>query len=357
MQQARLLRRRDNLKWQQSLQAYQAQPVTADVQYQQLADWLARDEPDISGIRELVAHGLAEQICTSPDRSRSRDIGLQVLRGHALRVLLQSGTQDAIITARAAASDSHEVVTWCLADGADDEAITALETGRALTLLAAGAAAPVSDRLEAIGERELAQAWRRSQDAAERKPAGGTTVPPDARHRVLDRLAASGDLAGVLQPPDREGLAATLQELGYDALIYLIPQGRTSATEPTGGQSLRGGGTGRPGGALMITDGGHLHWQDLPELTVGPGSVVGEYLSAHHALLAPGGTPDDRYAWREALEQVCQWGWAAAIEPLQPTLAHIHPDRRARVVLVAVARCAGPLACRLPRQQPGLAAR
>ena len=83
-------------------------------------------------------------------RRRSRDIGVQVLRGHAQRVLLQSGTEDAITTARAGSGDSHEVVTWCLADGADDEAIIALETGRGLTLLAAGATGSVSDRLEAI---------------------------------------------------------------------------------------------------------------------------------------------------------------------------------------------------------------
>jgi len=129
-----------------------------------------------------------------------------VLRGHALRVLLQSGTQDAITTARRASGDSHEVVTWCLADGADDQAIAALETGRGLTLLAAGATGSVADRLEAMGEPGLAHEWRHSQDAVEQEPepADGLTAPEDVRHRVLDRLAASGDLADVLQPPDRD---------------------------------------------------------------------------------------------------------------------------------------------------------
>jgi hypothetical protein len=249
-----------------------------------------------------------------------------VLRRHALRVLLQSGTQDAIMTARAASGDSHEVVTWCLADGADDDAITALETGRGLTLLAAGATGSVSDRLEAIGEPGLAQAWRHSQDAAEPETAGSLTIPQDVRHRVLDRLAASDDPADVLEPPDRDGLAATLRQLAYDALVYLIPQGRSPAAYLGAGQPLRrDGGPGRPGGALMITAGGQVHWQDLPNLAVGPDSVIGGYLRAHHALLAPGSTPDDRDAWRDTLEQTCQWAWTAAMGPLRPTLAQTPP--------------------------------
>jgi CHAT domain len=344
MQKARMLRHRDNLEWQRSLQAYLDQPAAQDVQRQQLLDWLQRGGSDVSEIRHRMAQGLVERVRDSPGRCQSRDIGVQVLRRHALRVLLQSGTQDAIMTARAASGDSHEVVTWCLADGADDEAIAALETGRGLTLLAAGATGSVSDRLEAIGEPELAQAWRHSQDAAEPETAGSLTVPEDVRHRVLDRLAASGDLADVLEPPDRDGLAATLRQLGYDALVYLVPQGRSPAAHLGAGRPLRrDGGPGRPGGALMITAGGQVHWQDLPDLAVGPDSVIGGYMRAHHALLAPGGTPDDRDAWRDTLEQTCQWAWTAAMGPLRPTLAHIHSARRARVVLVPVdALCVVP---------------
>ncbi len=344
MQQARMLRHRDNLRWQQSLQAYLDQPATQDVQRRQLLDWLQRGGSDVSEIRNLMAQGLVEQVRNSPDRQRSRDLGVQVLRGHALGVLLQSGTQDAILTARAASGDSHEVVTWCLADGADDEAITALETGRGLTLLAAGAAGSVSDRLEAIGEPGLAEDWRHSQDAAEREPADDLKVPEDVRHRALDRLAASGDLADLLQPPDREGLAATLQQLGYDAVVYLVPQGRSSAAYLGAGRPLeRGSGPDRPGGALMVTASGQVRWDNLPDLAVGPDSVIGGYLRAHHALLAPGGSPDGRDAWRNTLEQTCQWAWEAAMGPLRPALGRIHSARRARVVLVPVdALCVVP---------------
>ena len=69
---------------------------------------------------------------------------------------------------------------------------------------------------------------------------------------------------------------------------------------------------------------------------MGPDSVVSNYLSVHRALLTKGGRPADRGAWRQALESVCQWAWTAVMGPLQPLVAHIHTDQRARVVLVPV---------------------
>ena len=357
MERARMLRHRDNLHWRRSLQEYADRPVTPDMTPQRLLDWFRRGGSDVSEIRNLLAHRLTDQVRDSPDRQESRDIGVQVLRGHALRVLLQSGTQNAIMTARRASGDSHEVVTWCLADGADDQAIAALETGRGLTLLAAGATGSVADRLEAMGEPGLAREWRHSHDGVEQEPADGLTVPEDVRHRVLDRLAATGDLADVLRPPDRDGLAATLRQLGYDALVYLVPQGRSVTYLGTAGPPGAGGIPGRPGGAMIISDGGQVYWQDLPELAVGPDSVIGSYLRAHHALLAPGGGPDDRDGWRHTLEQTCQWAWAAAIAPMRSALFDIHPTRRARVVLVPVdALCVVPWHAAYPASDHGLPA-
>jgi len=337
MQQARLLRHRDNLRWQRSLQAARDQPASQDVPTQKLMRWLQQGGSDLSAIRDFMAHNLTERARDSPDRRQSREIGLEVLHGHALRVLLQTGTHDAISIARVASGDSHEVVAWCLADGADDEAILSLETGRGLTVLAAGATGSVIDRLEAIGEPGLAQDWRQSHETAVRpEPPGRLGIPGDTRHRALDRLAASGDLAGLLQPPDREGLAATLRHLGYDAMVYLIPEGRSHA-DLGASRPLRGGGNfGRPGGALMVTAGGQLRWKDLPALTVGSDSMISNYLRVHRALLTAGGSSDDRDEWRQALERVSQWAWTAAMGPLQPMIAHIHTARRARVVFVPV---------------------
>jgi len=340
MQQARMLRFRDNLRWRQSLQAYNERPSGPDVQRRQLLDWLLQGGSDITQIRTIMAEGLVEHVRTSFDRQRSRQIGVQVLAGHAARVLLQSGTQDAIMTARAASRDSHEVVTWCLADGADDEAITALEAGRALTLMAAGASRLVGDLLDAVGEPDLASAWRLGQDAAEPRP-GELTAPADIRHRALDQLAASARLTDVLRPSDRDDLAATLERLGYDALVYLIPRGRRVSAGIEGPPHDTG--RARSGGALTVTAGGRVRWQALPELTVEPGSVIGDYLRAHQTLLTRGGAPGDNAAWRDALDEVCQWAWAAAMGPLRPALARIHPVRAARVVLVPVdALCVVP---------------
>ncbi len=335
MQQARMLRRRDDLEWRRSAQSAANQPASQDVRIQQLTQWLRQGGSDASEIGQFVADHLIEQARDSSDRRRSRELGLDVLRGHALRVLLQSGAHDAISIARAASADAHEVVTWCLADGADDEAVLALETGRGLTVLAAGATGSVGERLEAIGEPALARAWRQSHEGGTWEPDGRPGVPSDVRYRALDRLAASGDLAGLLRPSDRETLAATLRHLGYDALIYLIPEGRSLAGLSAGTQPGRGN-VGRPGGALMVTAGSQLRWESLPGLVVGPDSVVSNYLSVHRALLTEGGRPADRGAWRQALESVCQWAWTAVMGPLQPLVAHIHTDRRARVVLVPV---------------------
>jgi CHAT domain-containing protein len=105
----------------------------------------------------------------------------------------------------------------------------------------------------------------------------------------------------------------------------------------------------------MITAGGQVRWQELPELIVGPDSMIGGYLRAHHALLAPGGTPDDRDAWRDTLEQICQWAWTAAMGPLRSALARIHSARRARVVLVPVdALCVVPWHAAYPAEDQGL---
>ena len=329
MQQARILRHRDSVNWRRSAQSAAAQSVSGDVRAQALTDWLLHAESQASELGPLMARHLIERVRDSLDRRRSRELGVDVLRGHALRVLLQSGTHDAISIARTASGDAHEVVTWCLADGADDDAVKALEMGRGLTMLAAGASGSVSERLEGIGEPELAREWRQSHDDGDpATTSAGTAVPSDVRHRVLDRLAASGDLTALLRSADRSGVATTLRELGYDALVYLIPQGRSQA-DPDTGRPLRGNGdVGRPGGALMVTAGGQLRWQNLPELTIRPDGVISVYLKAHRALLTGGGQPEDRDAWRRSLEDTCQWAWRAAMHPLQPMLAHLHENRR-----------------------------
>lgn len=139
----------------------------------------------------------------------------------------------------------------------------------------------------------------------------------------------------MLRPPTREDLAETLRLLGSDALVYLIPQGRSQTLSTTAGRPL-GGFAGRSGGALMVTVTGQVRWHDLPDLAVGPDTAIGAYLRSHLQTLVPGSAPDQRDAWREALERVCQWAWTAAIQPLEPLLGHIHADRRARVVLIPV---------------------
>jgi len=333
---ARLQRVRDNLSWSRSLEYFLDSPLTDGVDRARLRHWLDQGGSALSQISDLLTGAAVAQIRDREDRRLSRALGLRALRGHALRVLLQSGTRDAIATARAAAADANEVATWCLSDGADEEAIAALETGRALTLLAASTASSVAARLDALGERELGALWRRGVPAEGDADAGPADVPDDVRHRVLDRLGAAGELTRLLQTPDLDKIAATLRELRYDALVYLVPGARGSGTDGRPRPLLASAAGGRSGGALIVSAAGRTRWVELPDLSVGPDGMLARYLAAHHARLGGAAEPAELDSWRRSLAELCQWAWDAAIGPLEPSLASIHSDRRARVVLVPV---------------------
>jgi hypothetical protein len=252
-------------------------------------------------------------------------------------VLVQTGTQDAIITAQRASGEAHEVAAWCVADGDDDGAISALETGRALTLLSASSGPVIGDYLDRHGQRELASAWRGNspQPVHVDHP-----VPDDDRHRVLDWLHQQGALASLLSVPEREEISRALSDLHYDMLVYLVP-----------GDGTHGG---RRGGALIVSRGGRVRWISLPKLTIEVGGAVSTYLNAHHTLL-DFHARDAAQAWRQSLTAVCEWAWDAAIEPLLPTIQNIHHDRRGRVVLVPVdALCVIPWHAATPAVDHGV---
>ena len=356
MREAELLRARDNRSWAAAVAAETARPVLDDVSASDLRHWLNAGGSDVSAIGDLVASRAVIGVRDRPDRTRARDLGLAALRTHAARVLLQTGTRDAIVTAHAASSDAHRVATWCLADGAREDAVTALETGRAMTLWAAGVDGAVPARLEALGEAGLAQDWkahprggsaRATAHAVSGEPsAGPRTVPDDVRYRAVQRLFEAGDFAALVGAPDAARIGAVLRMLRYDALVYLLPSG---LSVPVGDDDrlralLSGGQQENRGGALVVTDGGGVRWVDLPELTVGPSSAVERYLQAHR--LAVGGalptaygdplpaSPHDAAAWQGRVEELCAWAWKAGIGPLERTITGLHPVRRPRIVLV-----------------------
>ena len=160
---------------------------------------------------------------TADDRDRSRELGREVLRGHAWRVLLQSGTEHAITMARNASADAVRVARWCLQDRDSEGLVAALDAGRGLVLHAAVTTRGVVEQLRAAGETELAQEWADAGGADRIALAGAPDVDlhGDLRRRVLKALGAGR--SPLLNPPSIERIREALVTGDADALIYLLP--------------------------------------------------------------------------------------------------------------------------------------
>ncbi len=269
------------------------------------------------------------------DPQRAIDTAMLGLRDRAAEVLLQTGAQRSVWTASQAASIlTAQLVSWCLADGRRDQAVEALELGRALVLHATTIAADVPGLLRAAGQDGLAARWQQEVSQSKRAPSpwdsplaasGGDTllphlvreqfvVPADIRRQVLAALRGTPADAGWLTPPDIGELTAALGQAGCDAFVYLIP--------PHGS---------RPGCALVLRADGVLDEIPLPGLTDGP---VAAYDAAHQAWL--GGPEDDSALrrWHSALANLCDWAWEAVTGPVLRHVARWPLTRPPRLVLI-----------------------
>ncbi|CAL9419088.1 CHAT domain-containing protein [Streptomyces sp. enrichment culture] len=290
----------------------------------------------------------------------SRRTGLDGVRTSARGVLLQSGTAHAAANGRQAGAHAREVARWCLADGAYEDAVRALDAGRGLVLHAATVAVTVPDMLEGLGEHGLAEEWRVAAggDAAAgggsgvagtvggdtaagggfgvagtvggdtaagsgsgAVAAGGSGPSSRLRRRVLDVLAASPHQRRLLEVPSLPETAAALRALGVDALVYLLPSEERE-----------------PGAAVVVAPDGSVRHVPLPEL-----DPHAPEIAAYQAVGAPGrgaavparrapgrGRDAGRPSWyvppvpgapapdaaRAALERLCDWAGRTVMEPL-----------------------------------------
>lgn len=274
---------------------------------------------------------------TQTDAERAGTLGLEALRAHAHNVLLQTGTDDALASARSAAQDALEVAGWRLADGAIAGAIEALEIGRGLVLFSATRVTGMPDRLDAMGERELAAQWRSRLGAGADSGPGPPgefadglprAIPPDdLRARTVRALTAPGsEGAGLLAPPSIDELAQALQSAGRDALVYLI-RGTPQA----------------PGRAILVTDTGGTAVLPLPRLLPGPGDPLSAYVQAHQVLWrlrkAEASQVDEDRAfdqWETALEELCAWAGECVMRPLLTHVRQCGADHDPRLVLIPV---------------------
>jgi tetratricopeptide (TPR) repeat protein len=246
------------------------------------------------------------------DRAESRRVALAALRGHAWRVLLQSGTPRATEAAREAADDAIQVACWCLEDHRPELAMAALDAGRGLFLHSATVRSGVAERLVAAGAAQLASSWRA---AASRVDDPLTTGDPELRFQVMSTLlSADGRATSLLDPPDIARVQATLHRLESDALVYLF---------------LFPGGD--AGAAVVVPARGPATWLPLPRMGEAPGGPLRRYVHAYeaHRVAGPGRRVETGRLWRAALSGLLDWAWTAAIGPL---LDHLRPIQRLHVV-------------------------
>jgi len=246
--------------------------------------------------------------------------GLEALRGHMARVMLQSDLAAATVAARDAARSAADTARWCLQGGDLGAAISALDAGRGLALFAATEVGTVGHRLRAAGRAALADRW-----AAAVASGDPDQLPTALRREALAVLTEQGSPA-VLDPPGLPEIRDALRALDADALVYLLP--------------------GLPGYAVIAPAEGRPSYILLPNLD--PADVdVERYLRAaanRDAVrdMEPDDDADD--AFIDTLDALCDWAWRAAMGPLVerylPRLAGRANGRPPRVVLVPMGNLA-----------------
>ena len=248
---------------------------------------------------------------------------LDGLRGHIWSVLLQSGAAAATRAARDAADDAVDLARAHLALRDPTGAARALDAGRGLVLQAAMRFGEVADRLEAVGENDLAGRWRAGTAR------GADHVPMDLRREVVSRIAVGGlpGRAVRLDPPDEHEVRAALARVGADVLVYLVPADATA------------------GAAVLVAAHEGADQLDLPLLCADSVRPLRDYATVTAARgrrrdasrdmdLADDGDVDDL---RGALQQLGEWAWSAVIGPVLDRIASAAlapPGRPPRIVLV-----------------------
>ncbi|MFD7834362.1 CHAT domain-containing protein [Streptomyces sp. NPDC059761] len=273
----------------------------------------------------VAVHSLAQayRIRSEParrDRERGRRLGLEAMRGFVCSALLQSGTQDVAEAARLATSLSEEVVGWCVADRAAQDALQALDACRGLVLHAATTSRSVPELLTAAGQDALAVEWHAAGAADD-----PDSAPGDLRRRVVRALTEAR--TPLLDPPSPEEIGAALRAQGKDALVYLV-----AATAHS------------PGTAVVVTSRGDVRGVRLPDLRAdaralreyrpGPGTAPRDIEPVPGYAPA---RPDPEPPLRDRLDRLCSWAWRTALRPLLSRFEVL--GRVPRLVLVPM----GPL--------------
>ncbi|RKT82975.1 CHAT domain-containing protein [Saccharopolyspora antimicrobica] len=247
------------------------------------------------------------------DQQRAVSNGLASLRERARNVLLQNSPRRALETANTATGEATEVSHWCLAVGQPEAAVQALELGRGMVLHASTVEASIPTLLREHGHGELAERWE--AEAPEERPwdvgsagvirVSDADLPSDLRYRVLRALEPVE--AQLLSPPPVEEIAAGLRASATRALVYLLP-----------------------GVVVLVTADGEVRQVMSPQL-----KEDGPVARFDQAQRERARGKDVEEEWRTALADVCDWAWAAVLNPVLDLLAGSGP---LRIVLVPVGK-------------------
>jgi hypothetical protein len=205
-------------------------------------------------------------------------------------VLVADGTEQALAIAARANEIVARAVGWCLADGRPEAAVEIAEAGRSLVLASVVLSGRVDSVLRGAGEEAAADAWGR--DTTADKLTG------------LNALWRTRFGTSLLNTPTAQEISAMLISVpDVDGIVYLLP--------PASGDSDARAIVYRAG------FGSRFEMIELPDVPIGTGSPLGDYLAAFSAALdvhdpaqrnSEGfrGTSRGR-AWAQALELLGAW--------------------------------------------------
>ncbi|MFD0683758.1 CHAT domain-containing protein [Actinomadura fibrosa] len=283
------------------------------------------------------------------DTARAVATAAEALNAHVEEVLLRAGGPLGLTAAERAAESAWRLARWCLAEARVDEAVRTLETGRGLRPYAAAAAsdlADLPDRLAAVGEPDLARAWRNAAAPVAQPPTWSTVtgtaarprdelpllqalvgveVPGRMREESLAALAGHAVEGSPLQAFRVPELQAGLRRSDQDALVYLVP-----------------GAADEPGWAVIVPAEAEPRSIALPALRASGFGPLSAYVAAASGS-SGAGRPGRDAVWRAALERWCDWAGPAIVTPVLDGLADLggpgdpggrDGDRALRVVLV-----------------------
>ncbi|PNE32682.1 hypothetical protein AF335_18220 [Streptomyces eurocidicus] len=253
------------------------------------------------------------------DRDAATDAAMEALQALAGDVVLQSGSDHGLLAARTGAERGVRAAVWAASQGRVEEAVAALELGRALVLQAASAARAVPDLLEARGHHDLAEEWRAAEsvrDGSEPVRAGsapGAGVAPDElprelpsslRRRALEALGHRRRDGALFRTPTVDELKAGVAGSDADALVYL----------------LAGDGT-TPGMAVVLGPDIGTGVRALPLLSGEESGPLERFLDASAAYQDRPTAPGTARTWEDALSELCDWATDAMIGPVLTGIA------------------------------------